>query len=148
MRGRRKSIVTGADISELTGLDEINGALLASAYGGTQRLTSRIGKVKALELMMTGDMIGAAEAKALGLVNHVLPLPQLMDKALEIAQKIQTKAPLAISKVIACVNDAANANPDGFKNEIKRFGECFATKDMREGTNAFLDKRKAIFNGE
>lgn len=121
---------------------------LIPAYGGTQRLTYRIGKAKALELMMTGDKISANEAKDLRLVNHVVPLSKLLDKSIEIAHKIQTKAPLAISKVIACANEAEQANPEGFKNEIKHFGECFATQDRAEGINAFLMKRIPNFNGE
>ncbi len=129
------------------GQPEVNLGLIPG-YGGTQRLTQLIGKGKAMELMMTADMIGADEAKALGLVNHVLPLAELITKAKEITQKIQSKAPLAIAKVISCVNEAANSHPDGFANEVKRFGECFATDDKVEGTTAFLEKRKAIFKGK
>jgi enoyl-CoA hydratase len=129
------------------GQPEVNLGLIPG-YGGTQRLTQLIGKGKAMELMMTADMIGADEAKSLGLVNHVLPLADLLAKTREIAQKINTKAPVAIKKVIACINDAAKADPNGFTNEIKRFGECFATEDMREGTTAFTEKRKAIFKGK
>lgn len=129
------------------GQPEVNLGLIPG-YGGTQRLTQLIGKGKAMELMMTADMIGADEAKSLGLVNHVLPLAELLAKTREIAQKIHTKAPVAIKKVIACINDAAKADPNGFTNEIKRFGECFATEDMREGTTAFTEKRKAIFKGK
>ena len=129
------------------GQPEVNLGLIPG-YGGTQRLTQLIGKGKAMELMMTGDMIGADDAKALGLVNYVFPQSELLAKTKEIVQKIHTKAPVAISKIIACVNDAAKGNADGFANEIKRFGECFATEDMREGTGAFLEKRKAIFKGK
>lgn len=129
------------------GQPEVNLGLIPG-YGGTQRLTQLIGKGKAMELMMTGDMIGADDAKALGLVNYVFPQSELLAKTKEIVQKIHAKAPVAISKVIASVNDAAKGNADGFANEIKRFGECFATEDMREGTGAFLEKRKAIFKGK
>src|SRR5690606_26331931 len=103
---------------------------------------------KAMELMMTADMVGADEAKALGLANHVWPLADLLAKTKEIARKIQTKAPVAIEKIISCINDAAKAEKAGFANEIKRFGELFGTEDMKEGTNAFLEKRKAIFKGK
>jgi enoyl-CoA hydratase len=129
------------------GQPEVNLGLIPG-YGGTQRLTQLIGKGKAMELMMTADMIGADEAKSLGLVNHVLPLPELLGKAREILQKVNTKAPVAVAKVIACVNEAAKGDPQGFKNEIARFGECFDTEDMKEGTGAFLEKRKAIFKGK
>lgn len=129
------------------GQPEVNLGLIPG-YGGTQRMTQLIGKGKTMELMMTGDMVGAEEAKALGLVNHVFPQAELLAKVREILQKIQSKAPIAIAKVISCVNDAAKAEPAGFANEIERFGECFATEDMREGTSAFLEKRKAAFNGK
>lgn len=129
------------------GQPEVNLGLIPG-YGGTQRLTQLIGKGKSMELMMTADMIGAEEAKALGLVNYVLPQAELLGKAKEIMQKIQTKAPLAIAKVISCVNEAAKGDANGFANEVKRFGECFATSDMVEGTTAFLEKRKAAFKGK
>ncbi|MBN9482982.1 MAG: enoyl-CoA hydratase [Bacteroidetes bacterium 43-93] len=129
------------------GQPEVNLGLIPG-YGGTQRLTQLIGKGKSMELMMTADMIGAEEAKSLGLVNYVVPQAELLGKAKEILQKIQTKAPVAIAKVIACVNDAAKGDSKGFENEIKRFGECFTTEDMKEGTGAFLEKRKAIFKGK
>lgn len=128
------------------GQPEVNLGLIPG-YGGTQRLTQLVGKGKAMELMMTGDMIGAEEAKALGLVNHVFPAGELIDNTRKILSKIQTKAPVAVAQVIACVNDAAVGNPDGYANEISRFGDCFATEDMKEGTTAFVEKRKAVFNG-
>lgn len=129
------------------GQPEVNLGLIPG-YGGTQRLTQLIGKGKAMELMMTADMIGAEEAKTLGLVNHVFPQAELLEQTRKILQKIQTKAPIAISKVISCVNDAAKGVPQGFDNEITRFGELFDTEDVREGTTAFLEKRKAAFTGK
>jgi enoyl-CoA hydratase len=129
------------------GQPEVNLGLIPG-YGGTQRLTQLIGKGKAMELLMTADMIGADDAKALGLANHVFPLSELLIKTKEIAQKIQTKAPIAISKIIECVNEAAKADVNGFANEIRNFGACFDTEDMLEGTGAFLEKRKAIFKGK
>ncbi|MBS1783735.1 MAG: enoyl-CoA hydratase/isomerase family protein [Bacteroidetes bacterium] len=129
------------------GQPEVNLGLIPG-YGGTQRLTQLIGKGKAMELMMTADMIGAEEAKLLGLVNHVFPLQDLMVETKKLAQKIQTKAPIAISQIIACINEAAKGDSNGFTNEIKRFGLCFSTADMKEGTAAFLEKRKASFVGK
>jgi enoyl-CoA hydratase len=129
------------------GQPEVNLGLIPG-YGGTQRLTQLIGKGKAMELMMTGDMIGAEDAKTLGLVNHVFPAAELIDNTRKILTKIGTKAPGAVAQVIACVNDAARGVAEGFENEITRFGECFGTADMREGTTAFLEKRKAVFTGK
>jgi enoyl-CoA hydratase len=129
------------------GQPEVNLGLIPG-YGGTQRLTQLIGKGKSMELMMTGDMVGADDAKALGLVNHVFPAEDLLAETKKILVKITSKAPVAVNKVIECVNEAAKGDQSGFKNEIKRFGECFATEDMKEGTTAFLEKRKAIFKGK
>jgi enoyl-CoA hydratase len=129
------------------GQPEVNLGLIPG-YGGTQRLTRLIGQGKAMELLMTADMIGADEAKTLGLVNHVVPMEELLTKAKEILQKIHTKAPLAITKIIACVNEAADGNHHSFDHEIVRFGECFMTEDMKEGTSGFLEKRKPVFKGK
>lgn len=129
------------------GQPEVNLGLIPG-YGGTQRLTRLIGKGKAMELLMTADMIGADEAKDLGLVNHVVAPEELLPKTREILKKIQSKAPLAITKIIACVNECADGDHHGFDKEIKRFGESFATEDMKEGAGAFLEKRKAIFKGK
>jgi enoyl-CoA hydratase len=129
------------------GQPEVNLGLIPG-YGGTQRLTQLVGKGKAMELMMSADMVGADDARALGLVNHVVAPEELLSKTKEILQKIQLKAPLAVAKVIASVNDAANCDPKGFDNEIERFGACFSTEDMKEGTNAFLEKRKPSFKGK
>ena len=129
------------------GQPEVNLGLIPG-YGGTQRLTQLIGKGKAMELIMTADMIGAEEAKQLGLVNHVFPLASLLDETRKIMHKINTKAPIAIAHSIALVNQAANGDAAGFPNEIKAFGACFATEDMKEGVAAFLEKRKANFQGK
>lgn len=128
------------------GQPEVNLGLIPG-YGGTQRLTQLVGKGKAMELLMTGDMIKAEEARHSGLVNHVVTAEELLPKAKEILKKIQTKAPLAIGKIIGLVNEAATVSSEGFSNEISCFGECFATEDKKEGTTAFLEKRVAVFTG-
>ncbi len=135
-----------ASVTAKFGQPEVNLGLIPG-YGGTQRLTRLIGHGKAMELLMTADMIGAEEAKTLGLVNHVVPAEELLNKAKEILQKIHTKAPIAIANIIACVNECSDGNHHSFDNEIVRFGECFETEDMKEGTKAFLEKRKPVFKG-
>jgi len=129
------------------GQPEVNLGLIPG-YGGTQRLVQLIGKGKAMELLMTADMIKADEAKTLGLVNHVFAPEELLVKATEILTNIQTKAPIAVSKIIALVNEAATVSKTGLANEIKAFGECFDTEDKQEGAAAFLEKRAAQFKGK
>jgi enoyl-CoA hydratase len=128
------------------GQPEVNLGLIPG-YGGTQRLTQLIGKGKAMELILTADMINAEEAKSLGLVNHVVSLDSLMDFTMKIALKINSKSPLAVAKSIKLVNEAAMCNPEGYKHEIEAFGASFGTADMKEGVTAFLEKRKANFVG-
>ncbi|MFY0252644.1 enoyl-CoA hydratase/isomerase family protein [Chitinophaga sp. 30R24] len=121
---------------------------LIPGYGGTQRLTQLVGKGRALELMLTGDMISADEALAWGLVNHVVQPEELLPKAIAILQKIQTKAPLAVTRIIKCANAALDKDQDGFELETQEFGACFETKDLQEGATAFLQKRPPNFTGE
>ncbi|MBK7432466.1 MAG: enoyl-CoA hydratase/isomerase family protein [Chitinophagaceae bacterium] len=134
------------------GQPEVNLGLIPG-YGGTQRLTQLIGKGKSMELQMTANLVDAREALQLGLVNHVTPAENLLEKTKEILTVIQSKAPIAIGKVIECVNvavvsDSAYTNgKSGYDKEIEAFGDCFVTEDMKEGTSAFLEKRKAEFKG-
>ncbi|SDF08175.1 enoyl-CoA hydratase/isomerase family protein [Chitinophaga filiformis] len=129
------------------GQPEVNLGLIPG-YGGTQRLTALVGKGKALEMMMTGDMINAEDALQWGLVNYVVAPGDLLLKSTELLQKIHAKAPLAIARVIKCANAALENNVDGYEMELNEFGACFATKDMQEGAEAFIQKRAARFTGE
>ena len=128
------------------GQPEVNLGLIPG-YGGTQRLVQLIGKGKAMELLMTGNMIKAEEAQNAGLVNHVFTNDELLAQTKTILKNIQTKAPLAISKIITLVNEAATVSTTGLENEIKAFGACFGTADKQEGTAAFLEKRTPVFKG-
>ncbi len=135
------------------GQPEVNLGLIPG-YGGTQRLTQLVGKGKSMELQMTAQIIDAVEAARIGLVNHITTLENLLDKTKEILQTIQSKAPIAVSKIIECVNvavvsDSAYTNgKSGYDKEIEAFAQCFVTEDMKEGTAAFLEKRKPVFIGK
>ncbi|RIJ43134.1 enoyl-CoA hydratase/isomerase family protein [Pontibacter oryzae] len=128
------------------GQPEVNLGLIPG-YGGTQRLTQLVGKGKAMELMMTADMIGAQEAQQLGLVNHVVPQEELITKSTEILEKIMGKAPLAIGLVIECVNAVFNNDENGYQTEANAFARCCTSEDFVEGTSAFIEKRKPAFTG-
>jgi enoyl-CoA hydratase len=129
------------------GQPEVNLGVIPG-YGGTQRLVQYIGKGKALELLLTGDMLNAEEAHRLGLANHVVPAGQEVSKAKEIIQKISTKGPIAVQKVIESVNAYFQYDEDGFAREVREFGFATGTKDFKEGSMAFIEKRKADFQGE
>lgn len=135
------------------GQPEVNLGLIPG-YGGTQRLTQLVGKGKSMELQMTAQLVDANEALRLNLVNHVTTSETLLDKVKEILLVIQSKAPIAVGKIIDCINvavvsDSAYTNgKSGYEKEIEAFGDCFDTEDMIEGTTAFLEKRKAAFKGK
>jgi len=154
------------------GQPEVNLGLIPG-YGGTQRLTALVGRGRALEIMLSARMVDATEAHTLGLVNYIVTEPdELLTKTREWLSLVGDKAPLAIARIIECVNIATHdgtsaagddweAEPfggdttpeggdrmgNGFIREQQAFGECFATEDMKEGASAFLAKRKANFTG-
>ncbi len=129
------------------GLPEVSLGVIPG-YGGTQRLPQLVGKGKAMELIMTAGMLTAEEAKASGLVNHVVPQVELLELANSIAQKIMRNSPVAIGKAIEAINANFKDGIDGYAVEIKNFGEAFGTEDFKEGTGAFLEKRKPVFTGK
>ena len=128
------------------GQPEVNLGLIPG-YGGTQRLTQLVGRNIAMELLMSGNMISAKEAMDYGIVNKVVQQDELLTTTKAILGIIQTKAPFAVSKIIECVNNFDHTQ-QGYDFEMKKFSECFATDDMKEGTAAFLEKRKAEFKGK
>ena len=128
------------------GQPEVNLGLVPG-YGGTQRLTQLIGRGRSLELLMSGNLIDATTAFQYGLVNHVSPAGELLTAAKSILETINSKAPLAISKCIQAVNAVYDRGVDGYEIEMSAFAECFVTNDMKEGTTAFLEKRKPNFTG-
>lgn len=123
------------------GQPEVNLGLIPG-YGGTQRLIQLIGKGKALELLMSANMIDAAEAYRLGLVNQVTAPEELLSTARAFLQTVLSKGPNAVSRLIMAVNAFYDNSKNGLDEEIRLFGECFGTEEMKEGVGAFLEKRK------
>ena len=121
---------------------------LPPGYGGTQRLPQLIGKGKAIELLLTTDMVKADEALRLGLVNHVVPQAELLPFCRQLLTKILGKAPLAVGLVLDCVNAHYAKDADGYETEVKAFEEAFGSADFKEGTTAFVEKRAAVFTGK
>lgn len=128
------------------GLPEVSLGVIPG-YGGTQRLPQLVGKGIAMEMIMTAGMIDAKKALQYGLVNHVTPQEELLDKAKEIATKITQNSSVAISAAIRAINAGYENGVNGFQVEVNEFGNSFGTADFEEGTTAFLEKRKADFPG-
>ncbi len=129
------------------GQPEVNLGIVPG-YGGTQRLTQLVGRGKALELIMTADFISAQEAKTIGLVNHVVAnRDELMELATKMMTKILSKSPVAIEHVIKSVNAGFIGEAIGYQTEAESFAACAASEDFKEGTTAFMEKRKANFRG-
>ncbi|TBX71283.1 enoyl-CoA hydratase [Flavobacterium silvisoli] len=129
------------------GLPEVSLGVIPG-YGGTQRLPQLIGKGRAMEMIMTAGMISAEDAFRVGLVNHVVPQAELLSFTKSLAQRIMKNSPMAISKAIKAVNANFKEGVNGYETEIRNFGKCFGTEDFKEGTTAFLEKRKAEFTGK
>nr|VFJ92125.1 MAG: enoyl-CoA hydratase [Candidatus Kentron sp. H]VFJ93026.1 MAG: enoyl-CoA hydratase [Candidatus Kentron sp. H]VFJ99878.1 MAG: enoyl-CoA hydratase [Candidatus Kentron sp. H] len=118
-------------------------------FGGTQRLTRRVGTAMAMEMVTTGRNVKAEEAKAIGLVNHVYPAEELMEQAMKVARSIAGKGPISVKLSKEAIQRAQHMDLDSaglFESEI--FGLCFATADQKEGMTAFVEKRKAAFKNE
>ena len=128
------------------GLPEVSLGVIPG-YGGTQRLPQLIGKGRALEMILTAGMVSAQEAYRIGLVNHIVPQTELLSFCNGIANNIIKNSPLAIAQAMKAVNANFKDGVNGYETEIKAFGKCFGTNDFKEGTTAFLEKRKANFKG-
>lgn len=127
---------------------EINLGIMPGG-GGTQRLSRLIGEGRAMEMILSGDMIDAATAHRFGLVNHVFPVEELEAKTMEMAAKIAEKAPIALQLCKEAVKFASRSNLDeGLRREVDLFAICFSTEDKQEGVSAFLEKRKPVFKGK
>lgn len=126
------------------GLPEVSLGLIPG-YGGSQRLPQLIGKGRAFELILSAGMINSSKALQYGLVNHVVPLDDLLNRAILMANSITKNSSSAISAAIYSINAGFDVNKDGYEIEKESFGNCFGTSDFKEGTQAFLKKRKPNF---
>lgn len=139
-------IIIASETAKL-GQPEINLGVMPG-MGGTQRLTRAVGKYKAVELILTGDMFSAEEALKWGLVNKVVPHEFLLEEAKALAKQIAGKPPIAVQAVKAAVNKAFDAHlEESLDFERQKFNSLFATEDQKEGMKAFIEKRKPEWKG-
>ena len=145
-----KAFIAGADIAEFAGRTAMMQRDVMTARSlFTQRLTRLVGEGKAMELILTGDIIDAKTALAIGLVNQVVPADLLETRTMEIANRIAGKSPIALSLAKEAVKLASRSNLDeGLRREVDLFALCFSTEDKNEGVSAFLEKRKPEFKGK
>ncbi|WP_025665252.1 enoyl-CoA hydratase/isomerase family protein [Aquimarina megaterium] len=129
------------------GLPEVSLGVIPG-YGGTQRLPQLVGKGRAMEMIMTAGMIDANHALQYGLVNYVTALDELIPLAEKLAGKIMRNSSVAIGAAIKAINSGYEDGVNGYETEIQQFGNCFGTEDFKEGTTAFLEKRRADFPGK
>ena len=129
------------------GQPEVNLGIVPG-YGGTQRLTHLVGRGKALEWMITADMISSTEALKWGLANHVVPQKELISTCEGILKKVKSKPTIAVSEAITATNAYFNSHKGGYHAEAEAFSRCIDTKDFKEGVSAFIEKRKPNFTGE
>lgn len=126
------------------GLPEVSLGVIPG-YGGTQRLAQLAGKGKAFEMIFTAGMVKADEAYRIGLVNHLVEQEELLNKCIEIATQASKNSSVAIAAAIRSINSGYTDGENGYQKEIEEFANCFATEDFKEGTTAFLEKRKPNF---
>ncbi len=129
------------------GLPEVSLGVIPG-YGGTQRLPQLVGKGRAMEMIMIAGMIPANEAFRAGLVNHVVSQTELLTFCTDLAQRIIKNSPFAITQAIKAINSGFTEGENGYQHEVEAFGKCFSSQDFKEGTTAFLEKRKANFIGK
>jgi enoyl-CoA hydratase len=135
-----------ASESAIFGQPEVNLGIMVG-YGGSQRLTQRVGKGRAMELIITGKTINATQAMNYGLVNYVVPQTELLDKAFSILKVVHEKSAIAVGNSIKAINAVWDESVNGYDVEANLFGDCFSSDDAKEGITAFKEKRKPHFKG-